>query len=154
MSVTVSPGQISSTPIQRYDRVGQIAPITSNNGANAMTATGVTISNGGIPNPSTRTYGGTSASGLFPFPASPYKVWAGRCALNNPETWEPSFYTTNAAIYGPRTVTAAGTIAASVREPPILVDLRLTRASGQNTDDAAVLRPPDGHGLQHHAALL
>ena len=133
MSVTVSPGQISSTPIQRYDRVGQIAPITSNNGANAMTASGVTISNGSIPNPSTRTYAGTSADRPVPVPGFAVQ------GLGRPLRAQQSGHLGADLLHGqrrhlrPRTVTAGGAIAASVREPPIRVDLRLTRANGQTT---------------------
>lgn len=132
ISVTVNPGKISSAPIQRYDRAGSITPIRFN-GATTGTATGVTISNGSIPNPSTRTIAAattTTASGLFPFPA-PYKVWAGRCALNNPETWEPNFYVTNATTYGPVIVPAGGSVAANVREPTITPTITVQRLANQ-----------------------
>lgn len=141
ISANVNPGQISNTTIQRYDRAGAITPIRFN-GNLTGTATGVTISNGGIPNPSTRTFAAaatTSATGLFPFPGSPYKAWAGRCALNSPETWEPNFYTTNAAQYGPVTVPTGGTIGANVREPPLTLRITLQRAASTTFNSPLVV---------------
>lgn len=140
LSVTVNPAKISSTPTQRYDRAGALSPVRFNGNATG-TASGITISNGGIPNPSTRTFdvaATTSATGLFPFATSAYKAWAGRCALNNPEVWEPAFYTTNAAAYGPVMVSAGLNAPANVREPNVRINMTVRGRS--QTFDASSAR--------------
>ena len=68
-STTVNPGTISSTPIQLYDRAGLDLARSASTAPTPAPRRGITISNGGIPNPSTRTFAaGVDDRGRRPVP--------------------------------------------------------------------------------------
>ncbi len=87
-SAPVTAGLINQATPLLYDRAGSIRA-TFNGTTTSGNSGGLTISNGGIPSPSTRTFSGRAATGLFPFTA-PYLVYAGMCAVNNPSLYPPS----------------------------------------------------------------
>jgi Tfp pilus assembly protein PilV len=92
-SGTVSPGTINTATPQLYDRAGGIRPTFD--GDTTTLASNISVSHASIATaPTTRTFPVGGATGLFPF-TTPYAVYSGNCAANDPTIATndgPTFY--------------------------------------------------------------
>lgn len=126
-SGTVSAGQINPTDPLLIDRAGQIT--ATFNGASTGTSTGITFSHSGLIAPTTRKVTGSAvAKPLYPF-TSPYQVYAGTCAANDPTLYEPNFYTTP-GTFGTRVVPNTGVPqTVNLNEPLINTNITIKKAN-------------------------
>jgi Tfp pilus assembly protein PilV len=133
-SGTVTPANVNTATPQVYDLAGAIAPKYDT--ANTTNAAGITLVHAGLTGTggTTRTFGTGGAAPLFPF-TSPYAVYSGSCAANDPSAAAndgPTFYTDLAKYGDPATGKAkpfgqalvqgtspTTTTAVNLHEPPV-----------------------------------
>jgi Tfp pilus assembly protein PilV len=115
-SGTVSPGLVNQATPLLYDRAGSIT--ATFDGAATSKGGGISVSNSGIPAPSTRTYATSVANGLFPF-TGPYNAYSGTCAANDPTAYNANYYTAAPGLSSKAVVPVAGAVAVDLHEPMV-----------------------------------